>query len=261
MCRAPAGIRSRRSRHSRVRPAPRRVWIVRPRGIRLVAAIGTGDLDMANQRVERLQPRRDVAMDQLAMIHVELQRAIRPAGLAHIGRRQVEVVEEIAGHVLAVDRLQQQLDAMLGKLVRGISQRGAIESSAPRDRWDRRAPPSCAASSRRSRAHRAAPCRREARNSSSRPTSEAMPRSPLAKSPGGRLNSACSSPPPASASPTCSGPDAHRETGTPPPRSRPPRRALKRSRKSHSVNIIERLAAKRGMAVLVKADRYRSPAS
>jgi endonuclease III-like uncharacterized protein len=81
---------------------------------------------MADQRVERLQVRADVAVDQLAMIHVELQLDVRPAGFADIGRRLVEIIEEIARHVLAVDRLEQQVDAVLAQRVGGIGERVAI---------------------------------------------------------------------------------------------------------------------------------------
>ena len=94
--------------------------------IRLVPAIGTRDLDMADERIERLELAGDVAVDQLAMIHVELQLDVRPSGLADIAGGPLEIVEEIARHVLAVDRLEQQVDAVLAEPVGGIGDRGAI---------------------------------------------------------------------------------------------------------------------------------------
>ena len=78
-----------------------------------------------------------------------------------------------------------------------------------------------------------------------------MPRSPLAQSPGGMLNSTWVRPSPAQPIAQRPRPGIHRETGTPPPRTRPcgPRRSGRGS--GTSLNIIDRLAARRGMADLL----------
>ena len=86
--------------------------IVQFLAVRLVARGNAGDLDVADDRHHLAQPHRHVAMDDLAMIDVELQFQVRNFQLDDQVAREAEIVEEIAGHVARVDRLEHDVDAV-----------------------------------------------------------------------------------------------------------------------------------------------------
>ncbi len=65
----------------------------------LVARGNAGDLDMANDRHHLAQPHGDVAMDDLAVIDVELQFQVRDLQLGDQIARKPKIVEEVAGHI------------------------------------------------------------------------------------------------------------------------------------------------------------------
>ena len=154
------------------------------------------DLDMADARVRALhvalQLHRDIAFDDLAVVDVELHLQIRRADFVADRLRVVLTVQEEAGDVAGVDRLDHDADARLLRFLRRVFE---VLYDTPRDVARAADParsgpaitcsfllPSTAAYSR--------PFATLCLNSSSRPGNDAMPRSPFDQSPGGALKSA-----------------------------------------------------------------------
>src|ERR1700733_4261195 len=93
--------------------------------VRLVSRRDGGDLDVADDRLQRAERHRYVPMQDLPMIHIELKLHIGSAEAADERARIGEIVEEIGGHVACVDRLENEIDVALGE------DRGCIRNRAP----------------------------------------------------------------------------------------------------------------------------------
>src|SRR3954453_11002261 len=98
--------------------------IVQLLAIRLVARGDAGDLDVADHRHHLAQPHRNVAMDDLAVIDVELEFQVRKPQLLDQVAREAEIIEEVAGHIARIDRLEHDVDAVRRE-----------ELGGPRDRF------------------------------------------------------------------------------------------------------------------------------
>src|ERR1700730_18234045 len=71
----------------------------------LLARRDAGDLDMADDRHHLVQAHGDVAMQNLAVINIELQFQVRDLQIENKIAREAKIVEEIARNVARVDRL------------------------------------------------------------------------------------------------------------------------------------------------------------
>ncbi len=76
---------------------------------------------MADDRHERAQARRHVAVDDLAVVEIELQLEIGQREVADQDGGLVEIVQEIAGHVAPVDRLDEQINLLRREPLGGIA--------------------------------------------------------------------------------------------------------------------------------------------
>ncbi len=108
-------------------------------GAGLVAGRHVGDLHVRDDRQELLHPLGDVALGGLAVVDVELQAEPVATDRLDHGRTLRLGVEEIAGHVAVVDRLDHHLDPARLRLlggpgeIRGIHARGGDLGDAGRD--------------------------------------------------------------------------------------------------------------------------------
>src|SRR2546423_11032979 len=82
--------------------------------VRFVARGNTGDLDVTDDWHHLAQPHGDVAMNDLAVIHVELKFEIGNLQLGDQVAGEREIVEEVAGHVASIDRLDDDIEAVPG---------------------------------------------------------------------------------------------------------------------------------------------------
>ena len=150
----------------RVEPVQDHV-VVRLAGARLAARRGGGDLHVADDRQQLSEAGQHVAVENLAMVDVELQFQTRQAEIADHGGGGVEIVQEIAGIVAKVERLDQHVDSL--KRFDGEAQRrrdrrlraaGRAESAMPASTWTALRPVASA---------RILACASEARKASSAP--------------------------------------------------------------------------------------------
>jgi len=74
-----------------------------------------GDLHVADDRHHLGQAHDHLAMDPLAVVDVELQLEVGQRQLRDQRRRLAEIVQEIARHVAAVERLQDDVQPVLGR--------------------------------------------------------------------------------------------------------------------------------------------------
>ena len=79
-----------------------------------------GDLEMGDMRDIGADFHRHVAFDDLAVIEVHLQRRIHRADRLQHRDRVVLTIEIEARNIAAIDRFQQDSDAMRGKLFGGV---------------------------------------------------------------------------------------------------------------------------------------------
>src|SRR5215831_5636327 len=81
--------------------------------VRLGARGHGGDLHVADHRQEFLQPREQVARDDLHVVEVELHAQVRPADLGDQVGGLLHMADEIVGPVARIERLDQQHDVPL----------------------------------------------------------------------------------------------------------------------------------------------------
>src|SRR5947209_4077941 len=130
-----AGAVGRKPAESCFRPGPRAVFaadkavIAQPvefleeerkvqfAAVGLVATGYASDLDMADERHEPAQRHRDVAVQNLAVIDIELQLQIRPRELLDRSNGSFEILQEVTGNVAAVDRLDRGVDTAWRKVI------------------------------------------------------------------------------------------------------------------------------------------------
>ena len=98
-------------------------------GPRLVAAGVVGKLHMGDAGEVLLQAARDVALHDLHVVDIVLHEQIARAHVRNELKRLLGPVQEEAGNIDRVDRLDQKLDPFLGERVRGEAQ---IARPAPR---------------------------------------------------------------------------------------------------------------------------------
>src|SRR5258707_2875181 len=87
-------------------------WIIQFLAVRFVARGNARDLDMADDRHHLAQPHGHVAMDDLAVIDVELKFQIGDLQFADQVARETKIVEEVSGHAARVDRLDHDVEAV-----------------------------------------------------------------------------------------------------------------------------------------------------
>ena len=90
---------------------------------------------MAGDGQKQFQPAGDIAMQDLAVIDVELQPQIGQLQVIDQPFRQTEVVHQIAGNIAAIDRLDQNLDAMGRGRLAGEFQRVPIGGNRRLSPW------------------------------------------------------------------------------------------------------------------------------
>ena len=138
-----------------------------------------GDLEVADAAGGQVLAdlHRHVAFDDLAVVQVHLHLHVGLADLGHQFVRMVLPVEEEAGDVARVDRLQQQVHALPRGLARGPAQVGDVGgpqlARAPGPRAPARAI-TCTRGQASASAYCSA-CAMPARNSASRPGRQARP--------------------------------------------------------------------------------------
>ncbi len=86
------------------------------------------DLNMASDGQQRFQAARDIAVQDLAMIDVELQPEIGQVQFIDQPFRQHEIIHQIAGNVAAIDRLDQDIDAVTRRRLAGELDRVLVGS-------------------------------------------------------------------------------------------------------------------------------------
>ena len=234
--------------------APQQPRVVDLADVGLVPPGHAGDLNVADMRQPALELRRDVALDDLRVIEIHLHLEIRGAHFVanrmrvRLGREEIirSTSRGLSASTRSVTSRSLRLRACRAQVAH---QRRSPESpccsAIGAGRARRPTARGCADS--QAHAHSEAPSRMLAANSRSRPGSDAIPRSPAPRSPGGAListqSSACSVEP--------GGDFRLRECRTRSANStaRNPARAAspKRSRNGTSVNRKLRLAESCGM--------------
>src|SRR6266540_3374781 len=101
---------------------PEQEGIVDFAGARLIAAGIIGKLDMSDARQMFLQGARNVAFHDLHVVDVVLHEQIARADVRDDLKRLCRLVQEEAGNIDRVDRLDQKLDPFPGERVRGEAQ-------------------------------------------------------------------------------------------------------------------------------------------
>ena len=91
-----------------------------------------GDLNLPDERHQAPQARGHVAVQDLAVKDVELELQVRwPERSRQVGGL-VDVAQEVAGHAARVDRLDQQIEAVLGQTLCALSERPAVGRAGER---------------------------------------------------------------------------------------------------------------------------------